>query len=152
MSKRVQRIYMDTSVIGGCCDDEFRDASRKLIEMAKDGGILFLISDLMLAELERAPTEVQRVIDEIPDASVEEVHASKESRALRDAYLKAGVVGPTHRNDAHHVALATMTRADIIVSWNFKHIVHYDRIRGFNAVNMQEGYGVIAIHSPLEVI
>jgi hypothetical protein len=71
---------------------------------------------------------------------------------LRDAYLAAGVVGAASENDAHHVALAAVARADLIVSWNFKHIVHVDKIRRFNAVNLIEGYGMIDIRSPLEVV
>jgi hypothetical protein len=149
--KRV-RIYLDTSVIGGCCDEEFAQASRALLALAGASKVVLLISDLMTAEAQSAPAEVQRVLDDIPDHAAEAVSASVESRALRNAYLAAHVVGPTHVNDAHHVAIATVARADMIVSWNFKDIVHYDKIRGFNAVNLREGYGVIAIHSPLEVV
>lgn len=152
MSKHSQRIYVDTSVIGGCCDAEFADGSRKLIALGKDGAAVLLISDLMITELQRAPAAVQAVLVQIPKTMTEEIRASDESRALRDAYLAAGVVGPRHVNDAHHVALATVARADMIVSWNFKDIVHFDKIRGFNAVNMRDGYGLIAIYSPLEVI
>ena len=71
---------------------------------------------------------------------------------MRDAYVGAQVVGPSSRNDAHHVALATLARADLIVSWNFKHIVHIDRIRRFNAVNLMEGHPTIEIRSPREVV
>ena len=72
--------------------------------------------------------------------------------SLRDAYLAAGVVGPSSRNDAEHVALATVARADLIVSWNFKHLVHIDKIRGFNAVNLRDGYPTLEIRSPKEVV
>ena len=152
MSKHLQRIYVDTSVIGGCCDAEFADASQTLIALAKDGVALLLISDLMITELQRAPVVVQSVLNQLPIAATEDVRVSDESRALRDAYLAAGVVGPAHRNDAHHVALASIARANMIVSWNFKHIVHFDKIRGFNAVNLRDGYAPIAIYSPLEVV
>ena len=77
---------------------------------------------------------------------------SPESELLRDRYLAAGVVGPASVDDAHHVALATIAHADLIVSWNFKHIVHFEKIRGFNAVNLREGYQTIEIHSPKEVV
>ena len=77
---------------------------------------------------------------------------SGEAVQLRDAYLEAEVVGGTHGNDAYHVALATVARADLIVSWNFKHIVHFDKIRGFNAVNLREGYLPMEIRSPREVV
>ena len=61
-------------------------------------------------------------------------------------------MGKTHVNDAHHVALASVAGADMIVSWNFRHIVHHEKIRAFNAVNLKEGYGILAIYSPLEVV
>lgn len=60
--------------------------------------------------------------------------------------------GPPHDKDAHHIALATVARADLVVSWNFKHIVHWEKMRGFNAVNLREGYPLIEIHSPREVV
>ena len=80
------------------------------------------------------------------------VAIGEESEWLRDAYLKARVVGPSHGKDAHHIALATVSRADLVASWNFKHIVHWDKIRGFNAVNLREGYPPIEIRSPREVV
>lgn len=49
------------------------------------------------------------------------------------------------------MAAATVARADAIVSWNFKYIVRMDRIRGFNAVNLAEGYAMIQIVRPKEV-
>jgi hypothetical protein len=152
MIKHPQRIYVDTSVIGGCCDVEFAEASCQLIEMVKRGELALLISVLLADELEGAPPEVKAILNDLPTQGLEFVNDSVESRSLRDAYLAAAVVGPAHAADAHHVALATVARADMIVSWNFKHIVHYDKIRGFNAVNLREGYPPIAIYSPLEIV
>jgi hypothetical protein len=71
---------------------------------------------------------------------------------LRDAYLRAEVLGGGSEKDAHHVALATVAKADIIVSWNFRHIVHFDKIRGFQSVNLREGYAALEIRSPKEVV
>ena len=59
---------------------------------------------------------------------------------------------PADEVDAQHIALATVCRADLVVSWNFKHIVHYEKIRGFNSVNLREGYGMVDIRSPREVV
>lgn len=146
------RIYVDTSVVGGCLDEEFSGPSRALLGMAEHGEAILLLSTLLLAEIEQAPEEVRSLADALLRARSEMVTPSEESRYLRDCYLHANVVGATHAEDAHHVAMATVVRADMIVSWNFRHIVHYDKIRGFNAVNMREGYGPIAIYSPLEVV
>ena len=120
--------------------------------MAKGKELLLLISELLADELEEAPSDVQRILSDLPEESLEFVMHSEEARRLRDAYLNATVVGRAHDMDAYHVALATTARADMIVSWNFKHIVHYDKIRGFNAVNLREGYMPLEIHSPKEVV
>jgi predicted nucleic acid-binding protein len=146
------RIYIDTSVIGGCLDDEFAKESNQLIQMARDGKIIVLLSDLLLRELSKAPEEVQSLIASLPADSTEMLVSTTEDAELRKVYLAAGVVGPSAENDAHHVAMATIAKADIIVSWNFKHIVHWDKIRLFNAVNLREGYALIEIRSPREVV
>jgi len=149
---RKLRIYADTSVIGGCLDAEFSEPSRKLMRMVADGDAILLASDLMLRELDGAPPEVQAVLAALPLTVLERVALNDEADRLQELYLAAGVVGPASANDAMHVALAVVSRADMIVSWNFKHIVHYDKMRGFNAVNVREGYGQLMILSPLEVV
>jgi hypothetical protein len=146
------RVYVDTSVIGGCFDKEFAKESLALVQAARDGRFVLLLSDLMGDELRGAAPEKQAVVTALPPEAFEAVVRNDETARLRDAYLLAEVVGPRHAVDAHHIALATVWRADLLVSWNFKHIVHWDKIRGFNAVNLREGYPPIEIRSPQEVI
>lgn len=148
----VPRIYLDTSVVGGCCDTGFSDASRAVIGLFVSGRALLIFSSLLAIELERAPADVQSWALKVPEAFVERVESTTETETLRDLYLAAGVVGPARLLDAHHVAIATVARADMIVSWNFKHIVHYEKMAGFNAVNLREGYPSLRIFSPLEVV
>lgn len=145
-------VYVDASVVGGCLDEEFAAESIALVAMARNGEAVLLVSDLLLEELSRAPSEIKRVIAGLDTNAVRAVRRSDESRRLLQAYLDAGVVTPKSINDAHHVALATVERADVIVSWNFKHIVHFDKIRMFNAVNLREGYPLIDIRSPKEIV
>lgn len=146
------RAYADTSVFGGCFDDEFSEESRALMEMVRLGNMVLLVSDLLLEEIAQAPQEVVDLVRTLPADALERIVSSDESRRLRDAYLAADVLGPASERDAHHVALATIARVDLIVSWNFKHMVHVDKIRKFNAVNLVHGYGLIDIRSPLEVV
>jgi len=146
------RIYVDTSVIGGCVDDEFAQESLALFEMARAGEVILLISDVLLEELARASDDVQSLLNALPAGCTEFLQTSEEAVRLRDAYLAAKVVGPSGGSDAQHVAIATLAQADVIVSWNFKHIVHVDKIRLFNAVNLAHGYRLIDIRSPLEVV
>ena len=146
------RVYIDTSVIGGCLDQAYAEPSRALLRRADQGQVVLVVSELLRQELIRAPKEVQAIVTSLSNASIEDAIISREAEVLRDANLSANVVGSTSSADALHVALATVHHADVIVSWNFRHIVHLEKIRGFNAVNLREGYGPLEIRSPRELV
>jgi len=145
------RVYVDTSVFGGTQDEEFAEPSRRFFERVDQGEYLVLLSATTYGELERAPEGVSRVLRRLSRQEFEEVPVDAEVRALADAYLEAGIVGRASADDALHVAAATVSGADVILSWNFRHIVNYDRIRKFNAVNLMRGYRTLDVRSPLEM-
>ncbi len=149
---RLFRVYADTSVFGGCFDDEFQEVSRRFFQEVQDGRFLLIVSELTLRELDRAPERVQTVLKGLDPSHLELPETSVEIGRLRDAYLNAGILGPSSANDAEHVAGATVAGADIVVSWNFKHIVHYEKIAGFEAINLLQGYRPVRIYSPREVV
>jgi predicted nucleic acid-binding protein len=145
-------IYVDTSVIGGCEDAEFSAVSRRLWSKFQTGEYVLVISDLTLQELEGAPPRVRRRLEEVSADLHVRVALSAGVQELAHAYIARGVVGPGSLADALHVALATVSGVDVLVSWNFKHIVNFGRIRLFNAVNLEQGYGLIEIRTPREVL
>lgn len=147
-----RRIYTDTSVIGGCLDEEFSAFSLQLFERFRKGLDLLVLSDLTMAELERAPLHVREVLRGVPDDGLEEIRFGTEASELAREYLAAGVIGAAHLEDARHIATATVERVDVLVSWNFKHIVNLDRIRGYNSVNLRLGYTLLEIRSPREIL
>jgi predicted nucleic acid-binding protein len=147
-----RRVYVDTSVIGGCHDPEFARESRALIEMARRGELTLLLSDLLFQELADAPAEVVAVLSDIPPEAYRLVSTTTEAEVLRQRYMAAGILAPAYEDDALHVAIATVSQADLILSWNFKHLLHVEKIRRFNAVNLSEGYAEIDIRSPKEVV
>ena len=118
----------------------------------REGRALALVSEVVLRELEGAPEKVQSVFTGLPKENLERVELSDQVYELHEAYLAAGILGPRRADDALHVAAATVSRADAIVSWNFRHIVRLDKIKGYNRVNFELGYGVLTILSPKEVI
>jgi hypothetical protein len=146
------RVYADTSVFGACFEEKFSEASTRFFEQVRDGTFLLVVSDVTLRELAPAPKFVSSLLDTVPAEHVERVVSSDDSRRLQSAYLAAGVVGPACGNDAAHIAVATIALVDIIVSWNFKHIVHYEKIMGYEGINTMHGYRSPRIHSPYEVI
>jgi hypothetical protein len=83
---------------------------------------------------------------------MELVPIDEEVLELRDAYISAGILSPNSAEDAAHVAAAAVAGVDLIVSWNFRHIVHFDKIRMYNAVNSLRGYKPLEIRSPSEVV
>ncbi len=147
-----QRIYIDTSVVGGYYDKEFLKYTRPLFDKFKRGEIAVIYSSLLEKELQNAPDRVKNVIKELPIAHVEYIEISDQAIELAQKYIDENVVGKTSFEDCLHIALATLIRADILVSWNFKHIVNVVRIRGYNAVNLKFGYPQIEIRSPRELI
>ena len=146
-----QGIYIDTSVVGGYFDKEFSQDTIPLFERAKSGDVIIIISDLLEAELLRAPEFVKALLPSIPQNNIKRVKLSQEAAELADKYIEAKVVGKTSRADCQHIAIATLCNADILVSWNFKHIVNLDRIRGYNGINFQNGHKMIEIRTPKEI-
>jgi predicted nucleic acid-binding protein len=145
-------IYVDRSVLGGCEDEEFSTVSRRLWTKFQTGEYMLVISDLTLREIETAPKDVRRRLENVPADHQIQVRLSAEAQELADAYMARGVVGPGSLADALHVAMATVGGVDVLVSWNFKHIVNLGRIRLFNAVNLEQGYGLVEIRTPKEVL
>jgi len=148
----IPRIYIDTSVIGGCLDKEFAVWSRMLFKEFRSGLKIAVVSDLTLRELEDAPQEIRRILSDLPSESMDFVFLSDEAIKLADTYISQGVVTEKHLIDAQHIAIATVEKVYVLVSWNFKQIVNLDRIRKFNAVNLVKGYHLLEIRSPQEVL
>jgi predicted nucleic acid-binding protein len=147
------RVYLDNSVIGGTFDAEFEEDTRGLLELIRTGEMQPVISEVTEAEARRAPEQVRELLDELLfDLNAEDVQLSAEAEALAAAYIAAGVVTQKYEADALHIALATLAKVDVLVSWNFRHIVNLKRIQGFNGVNLMRGYSTLEIRSPKEVI
>ena len=144
------RIYVDTSVIGGCFDQDFCVWSKGLIEDFQAQRFNLVLSDVTSAEIERAPAQVRELYTELL-AFAEILPVTDETLDLLEKYEAHGVLGSQFRNDMLHIALATIAQVDVLVSWNFQHIVRLDKIQQFNGINLELGYKSLAIYSPREV-
>jgi hypothetical protein len=147
-----QRIYIDTSVIGGCFDIEFKEWSDQLFEEFRKGNKIAVISDITLDELSYSQPEIREHLDIIPDNHKEYILIDDQAEELAGYYIKEKAITQKSREDALHIAVATINRVDVLVSWNFKHIVNLDRIRKYNAVNLMNGYPMLEIRNPREII
>lgn len=147
-----QRIYIDTSVVGGYFDEEFSEVTQGLFYRLENNEIVFVISDLLDLELTGAPQNVRELLYRFTPDKFERVQLTEEAIRLADTYISEKVVGKTSLEDCRHIALATINRVDVLASWNFKHIVNLDRIKGYNSVNYRLGYPMIEIRSPKDLL
>lgn len=150
MIRHPLRVYVDSSVYGGAFDEEFDDRSRVFFDDVRRGRFLIIVSPVVQREIADAPVSVLELFAEL--TAVGEVQiVTDEVEALAQAYLDAGILTEKSRTDALHVALATVAGCDVIVSWNFKHLVNFYRAPLYSAVNILRGYRPIAIQSPPEM-
>jgi len=147
-----QRVYIDTSVIGGCFDKEFEEWSNRLFDDFKSGKRIAVISDITIDELSDAPLRVQENFNTIPENFLEVIISDSESRKLADLYLQEGAVSEKYYEDALHIAISTVAQVGVLASWNFRHIVNLEKIRLYNAVNLKNGFSLLEIRSPRELL
>lgn len=147
-----QRIYIDTSVVGGFFDEEFKEPTQRLFKRLEDNEVKFMVSDLLELELIQAPKHVNELLLNYPADRFERIELTEEIMNLADRYIAEKVVGRTSLSDCRHIALATVNRVDVLASWNFKHIVNLTRIKGYNSINLRLGYPTIEIRTPQELV
>jgi len=150
--KVISRVYIDTSVIGGCFDQEFKEWSIQLFEEFKNGKKIAVISDITLDELELAPKKVQNILKKIPVKNLKILESNLETEELVKQYFLRKAVSEKFYLDALHIAIATYYNVTVLSSWNFKHIVNLDRIIKYNSVNIEMGYKILEIRSPRDIL
>lgn len=146
----MKTIYVDTSVFGGKFDDEFAFWSEQFFQKILDSDIKIIVSDVVISELDAAPVHVRNFVNALPNENLMEVSLDETAVLLGQQYISENVVGQSSLNDCFHIALATLHKADLLVSWNFRHIVNLERIHGYNAVNLKNGYQLLEIRTPRE--
>lgn len=148
---KIPTLYLDTSVLGGYFDDEFEKATRDLWRQMEQGRFQFFTSLVTVDELTEAPERVRELMNDT-FGSQNIIDVTAEIEQLAAAYMTQAVLPPKYSDDARHVAVCTVARIDYLVSWNFRHLVNVEREKGFNAVNLLQGYSTVRIVNPLELI
>ncbi|MFH1005770.1 MAG: PIN domain protein [Bacteroidota bacterium] len=116
--------------------------------IAKDFDIYF--SKVNMAELSLAPKYIRDIKNLIPIECYNYLDLSDDANILAETYINEKVLGQANMNDAYHIAIASVNKLDCLISWNFKHIVNFDKIKKFNSINLKLGYPLIDIRTPLE--
>ena len=149
-------LYLDTSIYNFVIADDVpreREVTLKLFKEIKSGKYNVFISDVVIREINNAPEEIAvKLRNLINDIEPEELQVDENVQALADRYIKEGVIPLKYRDDALHIAVAVINNIDVIVSWNFTHIVKVKTKKEVTGINSMMGYKEIEIYSPLEVI
>lgn len=146
------KFYVDTSVWGGYEDKEFAGWTKPFFEQAKQGKFIIVLSDVTLGELNKAPQNIRELPATIPPQFLELTAITQEQLELANKYILEGVLTQKFHTDAQHIAISTILKVDSLVSWNFRHMVNFFRIRKYNSINLKYGYSTIDIRTPKEVI
>lgn len=145
------KFYVDTSVWGGFDDLEFSEWTIPFFEQARQGKFVIVLSDVTIGELQKAPEIVRNLPTTIPPDYLELISLTNEHLSLADKYVEEGALTSKYHSDAQHIAISSILKVDSLVSWNFKHMVNFFRIRQYNSINLKYGYGTIDIRTPKEV-
>jgi hypothetical protein len=148
---RMPTLYLDTSVLGGYFDDEWKQPTQELWRQMEAGLWQFVTSLVTSEELIEAPQRVRDLFNTTFEAG-NILSLTVEIDALAAAYVAQKVVTAKYEDDARHVAVCTVAKIDFLISWNFRHLVNVQREAGFNGVNLLHGYPPIRIVNPLELI
>ena len=146
------KFYVDTSAWGGYEDEEFAEWTKPFFEQAKQGKFIIVLSDVTLGELNKAPQNIRELPTTIPPQYLELTPITHEQFELANKYILEGALTQKFYTDAQHIAISTILKVDSLVSWNFRHMVNFFRIRQYNSINLKYGYSSIDIRTPKEVI
>jgi hypothetical protein len=150
-------LYIETSVSGFYYDEEPRNALRReavraLFQQVALGMLDAAASPLAEEELEvtAEPTrsKLLSLLDQLETLEADDAEVNR----LAELYVREGVIPAAEMLDARHAAYATAGRADIIVSLNLKHLANEWAERRLNAVNLREGYPLVSIRMPEQVV
>jgi hypothetical protein len=119
-----KRVYVDATVVYGAPAKEFSEDSRRFWEAFRRGEFTIIASDVLKIEIDRAPQRIQEHYSNMPESLTERVILTEESNALATQYIAEGVVGESSLDDCRHIAIATLVKADALVSWNFQDMVY----------------------------
>ena len=144
-------VYSTTSVFFGLFDKQFQKHTRTLFDFIEKQGIKIIHSDVLEEDLQLATQEIRSIANE-KLLQAEYIKLDEKIKKLAEAYIKEEILTDKSINDARHIATATLSGADVMISWNFKHIANFMKIQEYNSINLQQGYRETPIYSPMAII
>lgn len=149
---RKLRVYLDTSVISyleQIDSPEKMEQTRKVWEILKTGKYEVVISDLVLAEINECIEPKRSILKEyLAQINYQRVLIIEETEEIANEIINEGILKPKSFDDCLHIASAILNDCNIILSWNFKHMVNVDTINGIRKITFAKRYNNIDIYAP----
>ena len=145
------KLYVDTSVWNFALETERIDCllTNEFLQIIRNSEYSIFISDIVLSEVLNAYEPRKSKLQELLNIyGYEILNVDDDTRELANIYINEGLIPRNEINDAQHIAIATVNRCNLLVSWNFKHMVKAKVIMGVHHINHREGFGLIDIVSP----
>jgi predicted nucleic acid-binding protein len=153
---RKLRIYLDTSVLNFYyAEDSPKEMAitRQLFTEIADNLFEAFISAVVIDEVEAAEEAIRHPLTNlIITYDLKILETDPEVDYLAQKYIENKIIPPKYGRDAYHIAYTTIYELDLILSWNYEHIVKLKTKTGVNGINKLEGYREIEICSPWEVV
>jgi predicted nucleic acid-binding protein len=150
------KLYLDTSVLNFYFADSSpkeKEATQELFREIKSESYEAFISSIVVEEISEASEAKQKVlVSLIEKYNLMPLEIDEEIESLANLYIQNKIIPQKYEADAVHIAAAVINDLDVIVSWNFEHIVKLKTKLAVNGINKMEGYKEIEIYSPMEVI
>lgn len=150
------RLYLETSIISAVIDErepEKKELTLRLLDEIKKEEYELFISELVTVEIDKSSQQTAlKLRDILKKLQPEELTITDEIKVLADKYIAEKIIPLKYVNDALHIAAASVNELDVIISWNFEHIVKLKTKREVMGINVFMGYKEIDIYSPLEVV
>jgi predicted nucleic acid-binding protein len=148
------KLYLDTTVLNFAFADDAPKEMKATLQFFKQiDRFNIVISDIALDEISRCHAlKRSRMMELIRRYDWDILELDRAAQSLAGRYMAEGIIPVKYRDDAYHIAIATVNNCDAILSWNFQHIVKMKTKREVVGINMIEGYKPIDIYTPGEVV
>lgn len=149
---RKLKVYLDTSVVSYLYQEDAPEKMQdtlSLWELFRQERYDVCLSDIVFDEIGGCrPEKLNRLLDYLEQIDYELIQTDEETVSLAEKFIDFGILKQKSFDDCHHIAAAILAGCDIVISWNFKHIVHVKTVRGVKTITTLEGYKDLLIYPP----
>ena len=146
------KVYLDTSVVSYLYQEDAPEKMQDTLalwELFKEGVYEVYVSDIVFREIDRCSEEKLNILlDYLDQIEYHEVETDSNTIELAEKFIDFGILKKKSFDDCQHIAAAILAGCDIIISWNFKHIVNVKTVKGVKVITTLEGYKDLMIYPP----